>query len=69
VQPDDGHHEGPKHVVVVSPTPLAIKVYVVVFMTVFHIHFLKHVILLHFQVNRSDEYKINPLIHCNSEID
>jgi hypothetical protein len=32
--------EGPKHVVVASPTPLAIKVYIVVFMTVFHIHFL-----------------------------
>jgi hypothetical protein len=46
VQSDDGHHEGPKHVVVALLTSLAIKVYTVVFMAVFHIHFL-HCNLIH----------------------
>jgi hypothetical protein len=46
VQPDDGHHVGPKHVAVASPTSLAIKVYIVVFMAVSHIHF-PHCDLIH----------------------
>jgi hypothetical protein len=47
VQPDDGHHGGPKHVVVARLPSLAIMIpNIVVFMTVFHTYFI-HCDLIH----------------------